>query len=157
MAINPDLRRIAREVYDDFLAEGEEFSLSDVRDEVTRQVLSEPLAGQLAADAIEYAIRSVDNQRTAGQPLSTQPDLPGAFWDIEGAYKFGDERRIAKEAAQHFHGLESLEIARQNLANVQAAFDRRLEEEARLRPYWAVPGTTKGEAIRQWNAEHGAA
>lgn len=95
--------------------------------------------------------RAVDD--SAISERADQPSLPGVQWDMEGEYRLGGGRRVAKERALIEHMDEVLANDSNNLAAVLRANARKHEEAARLRPYW-VRGMTKREAVTAYLAEH---
>ena len=142
----PGLLRIARQAYQDLLETGREFLLSEVAASVSDQINGmDPRC--FRDQAIAGAVKQADQEQTRG--AKKNKDAPGqiVLWAVDGAFPLGENRRISKRDALFHHGLEVMEIHRQNRDAVNAAFDRHQAEFERLASYWDRPGVTLREAI----------
>ncbi len=126
---------------------GGEFTQQDYRAELAAE-LQDLLAG-LASEAVDRIAEEVDREST---PVTSVEPGQKLLWKLEGEYKFGDGRRVAKTLAKIEHAEAAMAIKGQNVANVLRAHAQDEEEMARLRPYW-TGGRTKQQAVTAYLAD----
>lgn len=99
---------------------------------------------------MQWAAQRVDEESIRERPSHAQ----GELFNLDGDYALGDNKRIAKAAAQVDHMRRTLAIDDANLEAVRDANTRKHEEFARLLPYYdANPGITKAQAVAMY--QHG--
>jgi hypothetical protein len=103
---------------------------------------------------VQYVAEAIDREATKGG-MDGQPDLPGCEWDLDGEYRLGGGRRVAKELARLDQAEEMLAQVEANLAAVTQASARKQAEMAKLRPFW-LAAMTKGEAVAAYRAANPA-
>jgi hypothetical protein len=141
------LRR-ARKLRQEFRDTGREFTQSKFIEALTD--LCSDLAGSALEGLVSYAGETVDKDATREREKA-ETILPG--FDLEGEYKMGDGKRIAKEHARLEHMEAALRLDDANLVAVQEANQRKHDELECLRPY-LLPGVAKWQAVERYNADH---
>ena len=102
---------------------------------------------------VAYVAERVDKDATRERHEET-PSFPGIQWELEGEYRLGEGRRVAKELARIEHVETVIAQDERNLAAVMRASARKHEELSMLRPYWSRPGVTKRQAVDAYVADH---
>ena len=138
----------AREIYAERCERGE-FSLEELRPVVSAELAN--CRDEFFEETVNYIIEQVDKSFVYGGGMETQLTLPG--WDLEGVYRLGETRRIAKHLARLEHAEEMIANDERNFAAVADASRRKHEELTRLRPYWGN-GATKAEAVAAYMKDH---
>lgn len=128
------------------------------RGEFTQAEFRSALSGvlnDLASEAFEGFVDHIAEvvDRDTPPTEKSDPYEGRLLWDLEGEYKFGDGRRIAKRLATIDHIERALAINDRNVAAVMGANVRMREEYLRLKPHWDN-GVTKSQAIDAYLAEH---
>jgi hypothetical protein len=140
----------ARRLRDEFRARGEFFQ-SDFRDKLPEELRDLESASFQAF--VDYIAERVDDEST--RERSPDESLLFEGWDLDGEYRLGEGRRVAKRKARLEHMEKMIALDEQNTAAVLKASQRKHEELARLRPYLSGGDRTKEEAIEVFVAEHG--
>lgn len=135
-------RRIARQLREQFRARGE-FTQTAFRDALYEELRH--LEGDVYGAMIDKIADDVDHDSIKDR-FQGEPTLPGLDFDLEGEYKLGDKRRVAKRQASRDHAEIALRLDDKNLVAVQKANIRKREELMALSPYWSH-GTTKEQAV----------
>jgi hypothetical protein len=95
---------------------------------------------------VQHIGQIVDRQSHSAE---SRPDGQLYLFDVEGEYKLGDSRRIAKRLARIDHADAAMALDDRNAAAVLMANARKREELTRLRPYWSN-GKTKEQAVEAY-------
>jgi hypothetical protein len=154
MPVNPrrEMLRRGRQLREQFRQRTEPFFQCDFREALA--VRCRDLTAAAYDGCIDGVAEQLDRDSTGhGRKDDEQPDLPG--WDLDGEYRLGDGKRIAKKHARLEHIEAALALSDHNLVAVQRANLRDREELIRLRPYLG-PGVTKQQAIEAYRADHPA-
>lgn len=145
-----DAVKIADQVLHGITDRGEEFTKAEWRAK-TRPKLRH-MADEAFDGFLDFVIETAD-RRAAREPDRKQGLLPGFDFDLDGIYRLGDSKRIAKKDAKLIHIRQAVEIDDQNVASVTKANERKKEELKRLLKY-LERGMTKGQAVEAYRIDH---
>ena len=141
------LRR-ARVLRNEFRERGE-FSQSEYRQALAGILVD---LSDLAYDAFVTNVAQDIDRESSHDRGRSDPSFPE--FDLEGEYKLGDTRRIAKRLARIEHADMAMAIDDQNVAAVLIANARKKEELSKLRPYWGA-GISKQQAVEAYLESQG--
>jgi hypothetical protein len=147
MSITPRRQafRIARTLRERFRAGGE-------FDHGSYVAALEPALREFEAEAFRGFVLHVAEHIDKDATRERTPEGQGELFDLEGEYKLGDSRRVAKAMATVEHADKAMSLDDANLEQVVAANLRKRKELFLLRPFWNHPGVTKAEAVTAYNA-----
>lgn len=135
--VKKEALRKAHKLREEFRKRGE-FKQQDFRRALSRRLKS-------CKEAAYEALVDLVAEQLDKEPIDKEP-RQGLLFDMEGEYKLGEGRRIAKRLAQYNHAQDALKLDDANVKNVLEANKWKHEEMERLRPFW-LPGMTKQEAV----------
>ncbi len=145
----PEALRRARELRKEFRATGEPFTQTSYREELANRL--QDLNETAYEGFIDSIATKVDNEALRECENESHSFLPGMEFDLDGEYKLGDGRRIAKADARRGHMEAALHEDDLNLERVTNANKRKHTELEELEPYFG-PGVRKSEAVQAYRA-----
>lgn len=138
--------RIARALREKF-RNGGEFTTTEYRESLALEL------EDLRDDAFDSFVDSISEKVDREEGSLGRDTNQRSLFDMDGEYRLGDTRRIAKRLAHIEHADAAMAIKQRNAAAVMESLARDLEELGRLRPYWG-PGVTKEQAIAAYKSDH---
>src|SRR5262249_28114777 len=131
MARHKGALRLANDLRDEFRERGE-FNQADYRHALAHAL--RPFEGEAYEGFVDHIAEQVD--KSATRERSNDQPLLSPDWDLDGEYRLGSGRRVAKPLAHLEHMEEMMANDERNTAAVMQASARKREELARLRPYF---------------------
>lgn len=149
MTARKQVLALAGRMYDNALDRGEPFTLGDLTERLTSELLdaAPDVVESLAALAADSAMRSVDRERTATPPQATLLD------SLEQAIPVGGGRRLSRRNMRLEEWVAHLEYVADNTARVTASAARENRRFSTLAPFLTGDATTE-DAVKAWQEAH---
>ena len=148
-------RKIAAECYERIINETDgRWDIEDVRDAILTELLAQGISDDIIDEFVDSLVKDEDKRRSSSAD-SNQLDLfSGESEALDAVWPLGGGSRVAARHATRSDVYIRLELKKQNLKDVQAAYKREKDQMARLLPYMTDDTITVEEALEAWKHDN---
>lgn len=139
--------KIADAAYDRIAEGRDEFDISDVIDEIVRELSSEEASQELIREFAQTLAAKVDDKRAKRAESGQLSLLDGEPEALDAVWRLGDGKRVRAREANRDQLTQWIGIRGDNAARVVAAYDRDRRQAAELLVYMPDVSTTVEQAV----------